>query len=279
VRGLSDQGKLLATYLLTGPHSNSIGAYLLPDAYVADDLGWSPAVVSKAFKELAAHGFAKRFGDGRHVVVCNFLRWNPVENPNVGKGALKQLAQLPADLALQHVIDGLALYSQHFPNGLETVSERSRNMEPNRTDPEPEPEPSVCAAPSALAPAVVSLPTNRFQTTSEEVPITQQQIDDYAATYPAADVLQQFRQMRRWLLDNPNRRKTAAGMTKFINSWLSREQDKAHGNGKSQLSFAEQKFDRLSAGARRAASVDGEQREGVESGESALLRLAGTAAA
>ena len=37
---LSDDGKLLSLYLLTGPHSNILGCFRLPIGYVSDDLGW-----------------------------------------------------------------------------------------------------------------------------------------------------------------------------------------------------------------------------------------------
>lgn len=159
VRPLSDQGKLLANYLLSGPHSNSIGAYLLPDAYVADDLQWTAEKVSKAFTELFRNGFATRFKDGRHICICKFLTWNPIENPNVGKAALKQLEQLPDDPALEHVFNGLSLYEKQFPNGLETLRERFtkpfRNIEPkpNRTEPEPKPidTPAVAGDPLQAA--------------------------------------------------------------------------------------------------------------------------------
>lgn len=146
IRSLSNMGKLLANYLITGPHSNAIGAYLLPNAYIADDLGWAPETVSETLSELFGIGFARRFEDGRHIVICKFLTWNPIENPNVGKAALKQLDQLPDDPAIQCVIDGLKLYEKHFPNGFETVSQRvseqSRNKEPEpKPLPKPEPEP------------------------------------------------------------------------------------------------------------------------------------------
>lgn len=42
--------------------------------------------------------------------------------------------------------------------------------------------------------------------------------------------------MRGWLLSNPNKRKTRRGIEKFINGWLSREQDK--GGSKSPNSTA-----------------------------------------
>jgi hypothetical protein len=155
IRSCGDQAKLLANYLMTGPHSNSIGAYLLPDAYVADDLGWTAQTVSKAFAELFGIGFAQRFADGRHVVVCDILEWNPIENPNVAVAAKKQLDLLPDDPALMHVFNGLKPYARHFRDGFETVAERFRNIEPNRTEPEPEPEPSSLSAVADEIPAAL----------------------------------------------------------------------------------------------------------------------------
>lgn len=135
IRGLSDRARLLASYLLTSPHSNSIGAYLLPDAYVADDMGWSSEAVSKAFAELFEKGFAERFKDGRHICIVHFLAFNPIENPNVGKAAVKAIEQMPDDPAMRHVFKGLEQYAKQFPDGIETVKERFRNIEPILTQP------------------------------------------------------------------------------------------------------------------------------------------------
>lgn len=150
IRRCSDQAKLLATYLVTGPHSNACGAYLLPDAYVADDLGWSMQAVSKALAELFAIGFAQRFEDGRHIVICEFLEWNPIANEKVGIGIMKQLALLPDDPAFEHIINGLKPYAKHFPNGLDTLSERLgkpfRYMEQNRADTEQNQKPIFMSA-------------------------------------------------------------------------------------------------------------------------------------
>ncbi len=93
------------------------------------------------------------------------------------------------------------------------------------------PEDQDSAAPPALAPAVIMLPTNQV---GVEVGISQEQIDQYAVTFPAVDVPQQFREMRQWLLDNRERRKTERGMPKFVNAWLGREQDKGSKNGNGQ---------------------------------------------
>lgn len=135
IRGMSDRARLLAGYLLTSPHSNSVGAYLLPDAYVADDLGWSTEAVSKAFAELFEKGFAERFRDGRHICIVRFLDFNPIENPNVGKAAIKAIEQLPDDPAMRHVFKGLEQYAKQFGDSLETVRQQFRNIEPNLAQP------------------------------------------------------------------------------------------------------------------------------------------------
>ena len=43
--------------------------------------------------------------------------------------------------------------------------------------------------------------------------------------YPAVNVEQELRNMVGWIDGNPTRRKTKNGIKKFVNSWLSKEQD------------------------------------------------------
>jgi hypothetical protein len=81
------------------------------------------------------------------------------------------------------------------------------------------------------SPEFIKIPTNRFRTTGEEVGITEVDISDYERTYPAVDVRQEIRAMRRWAMDNPTGRKTATGIKRFVNSWLSRAQNKGQRNG------------------------------------------------
>ena len=51
---------------------------------------------------------------------------------------------------------------------------------------------------------------------------------EYVRLYPNVDVKQQFNVMRSWCLSNPQKRKTRRGITRFVNSWLTREQDKGY---------------------------------------------------
>lgn len=80
---------------------------------------------------------------------------------------------------------------------------------------------TVCSE-QASEPPVITLTLND----NTEYPITQKTFDELQGLYPNADVMQELRKMRGWCNANPTRRKTKKGIDRFINSWLSREQDK-----------------------------------------------------
>lgn len=58
--------------------------------------------------------------------------------------------------------------------------------------------------------------------------ITKEQYERWKELYPAVNVKSELSKIIGWLEANPAKRKTARGMLRFVNSWLSREQDKAH---------------------------------------------------
>jgi hypothetical protein len=78
----------------------------------------------------------------------------------------------------------------------------------------------------ALVP-FIEIPTNRFESSGEQFPVCEPVIEEFRKLYPAVDVRGELRKMRGWSIANPAQRKTRKGMSKFINSWLSRQQDKS----------------------------------------------------
>lgn len=62
--------------------------------------------------------------------------------------------------------------------------------------------------------------------TGATYPVTAAFTAQMQALYPGVDLAQELRAMCGWLLANPTKRKTKSGITKFINSWLSRCQDR-----------------------------------------------------
>lgn len=75
---------------------------------------------------------------------------------------------------------------------------------------------------SPSAPPIITLPLND----KSEYPVTGAQVLEWSELYPAIDVEQQLRNMRGWLLANPEKRKTKRGICTFITRWLSKEQDR-----------------------------------------------------
>lgn len=55
-----------------------------------------------------------------------------------------------------------------------------------------------------------------------EFPVTDALLAEFGAAYPRVDVLGELRKARAWCVANPSGRKTRRGVTRFLNSWLSR---------------------------------------------------------
>ena len=90
---------------------------------------------------------------------------------------------------------------------------------------------TYCAEPSKKA----STPTTKIVYADVEAVIlndgsdwkpTQEMYEEYCRLYPGVDVKREFAKMRGWCSGNPAKRKTLAGVKRFVNTWLSREQDK-----------------------------------------------------
>lgn len=141
-QGMSDAGKLLSVYLLTGPHTNGLGCFKVPDGYVMADLGWDIEMVSKGFQELFEKGFCKRL-DGV-VFLPNFLRWNRIANGNIAKARFGEFDQLPKGDAKTLAARAMLEFCEHWTgpqlNELETLcqtlSKGYANQNPTRPNPE-----------------------------------------------------------------------------------------------------------------------------------------------
>ncbi len=115
---LSDQGKLLATYLLTGPHSNMIGCFRLPAGYITEDLSWDIQKVKAAFHELHELRFITRDETSGWLLINNFLRWNPIQNPKQAKGVQKLFDAVPLQSTVSKpLIQGLLNHGKYFDEG------------------------------------------------------------------------------------------------------------------------------------------------------------------
>jgi hypothetical protein len=94
-RAMTEDARTLALYLITSPHSTIAGVFRLPDGYVCEDLQWSSERVAEGFQQLLSKGFANRCETTKWVWVAKHLEWNPPENPNQRKSALKVAQSVP----------------------------------------------------------------------------------------------------------------------------------------------------------------------------------------
>lgn len=56
--------------------------------------------------------------------------------------------------------------------------------------------------------------------------LTEKKLAEWQETYPDMDVFAAVRQARQWTIDNPTKRKTVNGMTRFLGTWLNTAQNK-----------------------------------------------------
>ena len=116
--GLDDATKLMALYCFTSPHSNALGCFRLPTGYAAADLGWDEAQVQSRMDKLTQVGLALRHPHTGWTLVPNHLRWNPIQNPNVGKAVVKQLRRVPATFSHRDALyHALKRWGTHLPKG------------------------------------------------------------------------------------------------------------------------------------------------------------------
>jgi len=129
IQALTDDGKMLAIYLLTSPHGNMIGCFRLPMAYAAEDMQWSVERVSKGYSELSENSFIYHCERSSYVLIKHYLDWNQFENPNVGKAAGKLFQSLtmpePVKTALARA---LRQFCPYFPKRI--LDDYERNLEP-----------------------------------------------------------------------------------------------------------------------------------------------------
>ncbi len=131
IRGLSCKAKLLFLYLLTGPHSNGLGCFRLPIPYMAADFRSHDFMVEEWLEELIGERLEKNKKDGsdndsnngsesdaengsingttnhsktllirycersEFVFIPNYLKHNPIANPNCGKSIAKLFDSIP----------------------------------------------------------------------------------------------------------------------------------------------------------------------------------------
>ena len=118
---LSDAAKLMFLYVLTSPHGNMIGYYRLPVGYAACDLGWDKTDAANTLDELASADMIRYDDKANVILIKHFLKYNPIQNENQAKGAVKLLEDIPPSPLIQKFAECIEQYAGEYNNIFEPV--------------------------------------------------------------------------------------------------------------------------------------------------------------
>ena len=104
---LTHSQKLLFLYLLTSPHNNLIGLYVVKLGYIAADIDVNPKSLQKDLEKLSEKGLIKYDSQVGLIYIPNFLKHNPITNPNQILAAKKILKILPKSPLISIFLEGL----------------------------------------------------------------------------------------------------------------------------------------------------------------------------
>jgi len=119
---LDSDTKLLYLYMLSCPHSNMAGYYRLPMQYIQADLEGLgkglPKGLAKGFAKLLEEGLIKYCEKSSVVLVVNYFKYNPIQNINQAKGAVKKTSELPTNSLVEDYKQAISMYAKDYTEGL-----------------------------------------------------------------------------------------------------------------------------------------------------------------
>lgn len=191
IKALPDDAKMLALYLLTGPHRNILGCMRVPNGYLVEDLGWSSERLVDAIKILCECRFICRDDDG-WTLVLNQLKHDPVKIPNHARAAVAIANTVPTDsVVYQELVPRLTAALEAIDKGSLWHPDAIAIPEPlpePLPEPEPEPEPTRAARPAAKRYAfegsvirLVSKDLDRWRTNFKHLPNIEAVLTSYDA--------------------------------------------------------------------------------------------------
>lgn len=234
VESLAVSQKLLYMYLFTCPHTNNLGLLEISERKISFESGVSLKDVGEALTRFEQD--KKLIRDGLKIWLTNFIKHQTTTSEKLIAGLQKLIPEIGSPkichaicLRYPHVFEGLGYRIDTLtipPAEGEGEMEGEMELE-GEMEGEGSPEPQGDSAPPiapAMSPVVTSIPV--VGKNGGEAPVTQADVDEWQALFPALDVTQELRNIRAWNLANPSRRKTLEGYKKHIVTWLTKEQNK-----------------------------------------------------
>ena len=228
---LRSESKLVFLYLLTHPGLTRLGVMRASLPGLAAELKWNLPRFVKALDPLIAQDMILHDQDASFLWVKNFLKYNKPESANVVRSWKHVWPEIPECDLKPRLLQSLSVFIKGFHKGFheafkEAIPDAFEQPSPN---PELELEPELELDPEENTPQApapereISIPTCKKDVS---YPVTDLKIQEWQDSYPDVNVKKQLFKIRQWCIDNQERRKTLRGVPRFVNNWLSREQDK-----------------------------------------------------
>lgn len=96
-RGLSPGAQLGLLYIMSGPHSDSIGCYRLPNSYACGDRSIEAETWRAYLDELKEADCILTDTGAEYVLVRRWFKHNPLKNLDHAKGTKKRIARIESD--------------------------------------------------------------------------------------------------------------------------------------------------------------------------------------
>jgi len=232
-------------YLISGPHTTSIpGLYVAGEAGLSEALGWPLKAFREAFQELLSEGLLLADFDARVIWIPNTIKINPPENPNVVKSWGAYWDEIPECELKVVAWERLKGFLEGFGKGFHDsfikacrkplakgLAKGLANQEQEQEQEQEQKEDSSEPASTRQSEPVTSwvFPVNGNPVVPEwALPAKLYHV--LKESYPGVNLDEELRKARAWCEANPKSRKTAGGMSRFLNSWMSRNQNNGHSN-------------------------------------------------
>jgi hypothetical protein len=115
---LSPMQQRLFLYMLTCPHGNIIGLFVLKKGYIIEDLNYLSKDLEKDIESISESKLIYFDKGTQTVFIKNFLKHNPITNPNQLKAAIKTISDLPKSQLLQKFLIHNKVLAEALPQVL-----------------------------------------------------------------------------------------------------------------------------------------------------------------
>lgn len=231
VESMTPEERYFWIYLLTSPHTKQLGIYRITKRQMAFHLGYDVETVSKLLDRFEnTHGLIK-FVDNE-IAIKNYLKHSILKGGKPVEDCLMaDIKDVKHKSLIKWVFGNINVSEtnntvQRVIEAWQKESTKERIYENDiHNDIHNDNDSIVGYDTSTIRPriVVVALPLNLEGTFHY---VYEEDVEHYKELYPAVDIEQELRKMVGWCEANPKKRKTSNGISNFINTWLSKAQDK-----------------------------------------------------